>query len=184
MEFTEEHQLRSPTQAGYRPQHSNIHQTFVLQHVIDKHRHNQAPLHLCFVDLKFAYDRVQWQMLWGNLQRLGIHAQMLGAIQSLYADCLLSIRVGGACGEGQTPAMGLRRGCPLSATLFGLFVDGHHHLESLLPMAGIGLRGMRLRELVYADNICPLINIGDTSCRVANLDWCLGYLFWHFAHGD
>ena len=96
-------------------------------------------------------------MLWGTLQRLGIHAQMLGAIQSLYADCLLSIRVGGACGKSQTPAMGLRQGCPLSATLFGLFIDSlHHHLESTVPLAGIGLCGMRLRELVYADDICLL----------------------------
>ena len=67
------------------------------------------------------------------------------------------MRVDGTCGEGQTPAMGLRQGCPLSATLFGLFIDGlHHHLESTLPMAGIELRGMRLRELVYADDICLL----------------------------
>ena len=96
-------------------------------------------------------------MLWGTLQRLGIHAQMLGAIQSLYADCLLSIRVGGACGEGQTPATGLRQGCPLRATVFGLFIDGlHHHLESTLPMAGIGLHGMRLRELVCVGDICLL----------------------------
>ena len=70
---------------------------------------------------------------------------------------LLSIRVGGACGEGQTPAMGLRQGCPLSATLFGLFIGGlSHHLESMLPLAGIGLCGTRLRELVYADDICLL----------------------------
>ena len=30
--FTEQHDLRSPTQAGYRPEHSTIHQAFVLQH--------------------------------------------------------------------------------------------------------------------------------------------------------
>ena len=155
--FTEERQLRSPTQAGYRPGHSTVHHAFVLQHVIDKHRHRRAPLHLCFVDLKSACDKVQWQLLWGTLRRLGIHAQMSRAIQSLYTDCLLSIRGGGTCGEGQTPAVGLRQGCPLSATLFGLFIDGlHHHLESNVPDAGIVLRGMRLRELVYADDICLL----------------------------
>ena len=47
VEFTEEHQLRSPTQAGYRPQHSTILQTFVLQHVIDKHRNNRASTSKC-----------------------------------------------------------------------------------------------------------------------------------------
>ena len=54
-----------------------------------------------------------------------------------------------------TPSMGLRQGCPLSATLFGLFIDGlHHYLEIVAPAAGIQIQHMRLRELVYADDIC------------------------------
>ena len=65
--FTQQHDLRSPTQAGYRPEHSTIHQAFVLQHVIDKHRCLKTPLYLCFVDLKSAYDRVQWPLLWDLL---------------------------------------------------------------------------------------------------------------------
>ena len=51
VQYTEQHGLRSPTHAGYRPEHSTIHQTFVLQHVIDKHRRLKSPLYLCFVDL-------------------------------------------------------------------------------------------------------------------------------------
>ncbi len=63
---------------------------------------------------------------------------MLGAIQSLYDGCLLSMRVNGVVGEAQTPFMGLQQGCPLSATLFGLFIDGlHHFLETAAPGAGI-----------------------------------------------
>ena len=118
VQYTEQQDLRSPTQTGYRPEHSTLHQTFVLQHVIDKHRRLKSPQYLCFVDLKSAYDRVQWQMLWGLLRRLGEQGTMLGAIQSLYDGCLLSIRVNGVTEYIQTPSMGLRQGCPLSATLF------------------------------------------------------------------
>ena len=157
VQYTEEQDLRSPTQAGYRPEHSTIHQTFVLQHIIDKHRHLKSPLNLCFVDLKSANDRVQWQMLWDLLRRLGIRGTVLGAIQSLYDGCLLSIRVNRVTGDSQTPSMGLRQGCPLSATLFGVFIDGlHHYLEAAVPTAGVRILQMRLRELVYADDICLL----------------------------
>ena len=137
VQFTEQQDLRSPTQAGYRPEHSTIHQAFVLQHVIDKHRRLKSPLYLCFVDLKSAYDPVQWPLLWDLLQRLGVQGKMMGAVQSLYDNCLLSMRVSGCAGEGKTPSMGLRQGCPLGATLFGLFIDGlHHYLETVAPAAG------------------------------------------------
>ena len=155
VQFTEQQDLRSPTQAGYRPEHSTIHQAFVLHNVIDKHRRLKSPLYLCFVDLKSAYDRVQWPLLWDLLQRLGVQGKMMGAVQSLYDNCLLSMRVSGYTGEGKTPSMGLRQGCPLSATLFGLFIDGlHHYLETVAPAAGIQIQHMRLRELVYANDIC------------------------------
>ena len=35
---------------------------FVLQHVIDKHKRLKSLMYLCFVDLKSAYDRVQWHV--------------------------------------------------------------------------------------------------------------------------
>jgi len=155
VQYTEGRQLGSPTQAGFRPDLGTIHQAFALQHIIDKHRHSKRPLYLCFVDLKSAYDKVQWQLLWRLLQRLGVHGDMLGAIQSLYDGCLLSMRVGGACGAAHNPSIGLRQGCPLSATLFGIFIDDlHHHLQTTCPEAGEQLQTMRLSDLVYADDIC------------------------------
>ena len=182
VQYTEQQGLRSPTQAGYRPEHSTIHQTFVLQHVIDKHRRLKSPLYLCFVDLKSAYDRVQWQLLWDLLHRLGVQGTMLGAIQSLYDGCLLSMRVNGVTGDSQTPSMGLRQGCPLSATLFGLFIDGlHHYLETAVPAAGIQILQMRLRELVYADDICLLASSPE---QLQALIDCLGCLLRYSANGD
>ncbi|DBA82972.1 TPA: hypothetical protein ACH3X1_006749 [Trebouxia sp. C0004] len=47
-------------QTGYRPELGTIHPAFALQHAVDKHRHANKPLYLCFVDLKSAYDKVQW----------------------------------------------------------------------------------------------------------------------------
>ena len=120
--YNEQRQLRSSTQT----QLGTIHPAFTLQYVIDKHKHANQPLYLCFVDLKSSYDKVQWHLLWGLLQRLGVHRHMLGAIQSLHDGSLLSMRVGGQCGPGQR-SIGLRPGCPLSATLFSIFIAGLYH---------------------------------------------------------
>ena len=52
----------------------------------------------------------------------------------------------------------MRLGRPLSAALFGLFIDGlHHYLESAVPAAGLALCVMRLRGLVCADNAWLLV---------------------------
>lgn len=91
--YTEQQQLRTHTQAGYRSHLSTVHQAFVLQHVIDKQKHAHDPLYLCFVDLKAAYDKVQWPLIRQVLQRLGIHGSMLTAIQSLYTDCSLAMKI-------------------------------------------------------------------------------------------
>jgi len=147
---------------------------FALQHVVDKHRHAGKPLYLCFVELKSAYDKVQWQLLWSLLQRLGVHGHMLGAVQSLYDGSLLSMRVNGQCGHSQGPAIGLRQGCPLSATLFGIFIDGlHHHLQTTAPAAGVQIRHLRLTDLVYADDICLLA--GSPQHLQALIDALVGY---------
>ena len=130
--------LRSATQTGYRPELGTIHPAFALQHAVDKHRHANKPLYLCFVDPKSACDRLQWQLFWSLLQRLGVHGHMLGAVQSLYDGSLLSMRVNGQCGHSQSPFIGRREGCPLSATLFGILIDGlHHHLQTMAAAAGV-----------------------------------------------
>ena len=47
--------------------------------------------------------------------------------------------VNGVTGGSHTPSMGLRQGCPLSATLFGLFIDGlHHYLGTAINMHSYG----------------------------------------------
>jgi len=99
---------------------------------------------------------------------------MLGAVQSLYFGSLLSMKVNGQCGHNQSPSIGLRQGCPLSATLFGIFIDGsHHHLQTTAAGAGVQVRHLQLTDLVYADDICLLA--GSPQHLQALIDALVGY---------
>ena len=68
LEYTEEHGLRGPSQAGFRPGHSVVHQIFSLQHMVDKQMQASWCLYICFLDLKSA------RMNGGSGSRLGAGA--------------------------------------------------------------------------------------------------------------
>ena len=156
VDFTEGNHLRAPSQAGFRPGLSCAHQLFALQHMIDHANHAGQPLYCCFLDLKGAYDKVPRTLLWAALCRLGVHGALLGAVQSLYANSAITVKVDGRCGPSVPSRRGVKQGCPLSPTLFGLFMDGlHRHLQAVCSNEGHLMRnGGRIPDLEYADDVC------------------------------
>ena len=95
IQYTEEHSLRAPSQAGFRPGHSVIHQICSLQHMVDKQKQAGLCRYICFLDLKSAYDRESRPVLWQVLQRLGLHGNMLQAIQGLYGSATVAVKING-----------------------------------------------------------------------------------------
>ncbi len=103
-------------------------------------------------------SRVQRPLLWQALQRLGVHGSMLRALQSLYENSHLCVKVQGRTGQSVASQTGLKQGCPLSPTLFGLFADGlHRFLAARCPDTGPVLSdGRRVPDLGYADDFVLL----------------------------
>jgi hypothetical protein len=120
--FTESCGLRAPTQAGFRPGLSTTHNLFTLQHLVDKAT-PKSPLYCCFVGSAGAYDAVSRPALWEAIRRLGIGGKMIGALQSLYADTSVRMKVQRRMGVSLPSQTGLKQGCPLSPTLFGLYMN-------------------------------------------------------------
>ena len=58
LDYTEQQALRAPSQAGFRPGLSVVHQLFTLQHLSERQRHRRQQHFVCFLDLKGAFDRV------------------------------------------------------------------------------------------------------------------------------
>ena len=115
------------------------------------------PLFVSFLHLQKAYDLVQHGLLWARLEAIGMDLRMLAAIKSLYASDsgTLCMKLGSAAGPGLVQQNGVRLGCLLSPTLFGIFFDGlHDHLHRNLPHAGLQLgSGRWVCALVYADDV-------------------------------
>ena len=184
VQFTEQEHLRAESQTGFRPELATTHQLMALQHFISESHHARTPLYACFLDLKGAYDKVQRPLLWQALQRLGVHGHMLAAIQSLYNSSSLRVNVSGRAGLPHPSRTGLKQGCPLSPTLFGLFADGlHRYINVHCPTEGPALdQDTRVPILGYADDFVlladtpeglqKLINAAATFCDMVGMIVC------------
>ena len=98
---------------------------------------------------------MQRPLLWQVLQRLGVHGPMLAALQSLYEDSSLAIKINGRSGKTVQSYTGVKQGCPLSPTLFGLYIDGmHRFLMSCGPIdVPVLSTGVQVTDLAYADDV-------------------------------
>jgi hypothetical protein len=101
---------------------------------------------------------------------------MLAALQSLYANADYAMLILGRQGASVQSSAGVKQGCPLSPTLFGLLLDGlHRYLRATAPDAGAELHGGRLvPDLGYADDFCLLAASPEDLQRL--LDAAHGYL--------
>ena len=176
VKFTEDNNLRAQSQSGFRPKLSTLHSVFALQHFVDKAKADGDQLYTCFLDLKSAYDSVQRPLLWQVLQRLGVHGSMLAALQSLYRDSVLTININGRCGKSVQSHIGVKQGCPLSPTLFGLYIDGmHRFLMSSGPLDVPSLSsGVCVPDLAYADDVALMAKSPQGLQRLIDLvcDFC------------
>ena len=73
-------------------------------------------------------------LLWGKLQRAGLEGWALQAVQAPYAAVPMGVKTQGGYTRCFEVRMGVKQGCPLSPTLFGLYLDDF--AEGLLGAVG------------------------------------------------
>ena len=111
-------------------------------------------LYCCFVDFKKAFDTVPRGLLWQVLETVGIRGPILDCIKSLNCHDSAAVRTQEGVSDIFDCLMGVKQGCPLSATLFGLFVDGlEQHLMDTVGHDAPSLSGALIPLLLYAGDL-------------------------------
>ncbi|KAH1250174.1 LINE-1 retrotransposable element ORF2 protein [Glycine max] len=123
-----ERRLRKETQVtenqfGFMPGRSTMEAIYLLRRVMEQYRMTQQDLHLIFIDLEKAYDRVPREILWKALEKKGVRVAYIRAIQDMYDRVSTSVRTQGGESDDFPITIGLHQGSTLSPYLFTLILD-------------------------------------------------------------
>jgi hypothetical protein len=146
-------------QGGFLPDFRTADHIFLLQHTISKYcsipaTGNGRRLYTCFVDLSKAFDTISRPKLWERLRNLGIGGRMLSALQAYYAEVRECVKTPEGLTDTFSSHLGVKQGCPLSPTLFGLYIDAlEEYMLTALPGSTVRVGMERLLLLLYADDI-------------------------------
>ncbi len=153
--------LLPDTMFGFRPGRRCADPLFVLRHLIDM-KNNKVGGNFCaaFMDLSGAYDSVDRNLMFAKLEGLGMAAHSINTLQSLYEATQCIVKAHHGTHAPFLVECGLRQGCPLSTTLFNLFI---WDLHARLSQTGAGVKLPRapnqneaqhtvLSDLGYADD--------------------------------
>ena len=159
-------------QCGFRAGRSTIDMIFSVRQMQEKCREQRQPLYIAFIDLTKAFDLVSRKGLFILLQRIGCPPKLLRLIESFHEDTKGIVQYDGSTSEPFSIRSGVKQGCVLAPTLFGIFFslllsyafsqsdDGVYlHTRSdgnLFNLARLRaktkVRKVLIRELLFADD--------------------------------
>jgi hypothetical protein len=75
--------LRARGQAGFRHDHPVADYLFTLRALVDR-AYADKHAFAAFVDFSKAFDTIPRDLLWRKMQEIGLHGEMLSALQAMY----------------------------------------------------------------------------------------------------
>lgn len=109
------------SQCGFRAKRSTIDMVFSLRQLQEKCREQRRPLFLAFIDLTKAFDLVSRSGLFALLQKIGCPTKLLKMVVSFHDNMSGTVQYDGTSSDPFPIKSGVKQGCVLAPTLFGIF---------------------------------------------------------------
>ena len=109
------------SQCGFRTNRSTIDMVFSLRQLQEKCREQRLPLCIAFIDLTKAFDTVSRDGLFKILAKIGCPSKLLNIVKSFHDNMKGTVVFDGSTSETFNIQSGVKQGCVLAPTLFGIF---------------------------------------------------------------
>ena len=122
-----EHRLRqnvsiSENQFGFMPGRSTIEAIHLLRQLIERFRERRN-LHMIFIDLEKAYDKVSREVLWWTLMKKGVSIKYIDIIKDMFDGVMTNIRTCRGITSDFSITIELHQGSVLCPFLFVILMD-------------------------------------------------------------
>ena len=109
------------SQCGFRAKRAAIDMIFSLRQLQEKFREQGKPLYVTFIDLTKAFDLVSRDGLFKIMAKIGCPSTLLSIVKSFHDDMKGTVLYDGATSDPFNILSGVKQGCVLAPTLFGIF---------------------------------------------------------------
>ena len=109
--------------ARNRKEYGTVDHMFSLHCLIDLYLQRKKRLYCTFVDYKKAFDKVQRNILWDKLLKVGIGGKVLQVIKDMYSKAKSCVKTSAGLSRYFSCNIGVRQGENLSPVLFSLFLN-------------------------------------------------------------
>lgn len=145
------------SQAGFRRGYATRDHIFVLNALVEnKLKKRRGKVYAFFVDLKAAFDKVNREILFGKLQRIGITGRMYKMIRAIYENTTNTVKTNNGNTECFRTFKGVRQGCPLSPTLFNIYINDMEEEWEANKIGGAVIGNLKVYCLKFADDVAIL----------------------------
>ncbi|MCG8046600.1 MAG: reverse transcriptase family protein, partial [Candidatus Thiodiazotropha endolucinida] len=122
--WSEQNDVLSETQFGFRQQKSTTDCIFILHALINKVINcERKKLYCAFIDFQKAFDLVYRNGIWFKLLNSGVSSKFVKCLEAMYESVKICVKVNGSLTQYFDSYMGVKQGEPLSPLLFILFIN-------------------------------------------------------------